>query len=133
MDRQVRPALEPILAAHRERPLLVGTGGTVAILARMEMASDEYDRARIEATPLSAATVTRWVDCLWSRPLAERRQTIGLPGNRADVILMGAVIYEAVLRQLGFSVLRVSTRGMRFAAVMQPQEEPLPLVGQGQA
>ena len=44
---------------------------------------------------------------------------MGLPKKRADVILAGAAIYEAVMRDLGFGELRVSTRGLRFAAVMQ--------------
>jgi exopolyphosphatase/pppGpp-phosphohydrolase len=37
---------------------------------------------------------------------------------RADVILPGVVIYEAVMEEFGFKLLRVSTRGLRFAAVM---------------
>jgi exopolyphosphatase/pppGpp-phosphohydrolase len=38
--------------------------------------------------------------------------------KRADVILTGVVIYEGVMELFGFSELRVSTRGLRFAAVM---------------
>ena len=52
-------------------------------------------------------------------PLAERQQIIGLPKKRADVILTGVLIYLEVMEQLGFSELRVSTRGLRFAAVME--------------
>ena len=55
---------------------------------------------------------------LWSLPLAERRNIVGLPRKRADVILPGVVIYEAVMDAFGFSELRISTRGLRFAAVM---------------
>jgi exopolyphosphatase/guanosine-5'-triphosphate,3'-diphosphate pyrophosphatase len=44
---------------------------------------------------------------------------VGLPKKRADVILTGAAIYEAVMEQFGFSELRVSTRGLRYAAVME--------------
>jgi exopolyphosphatase/pppGpp-phosphohydrolase len=42
----------------------------------------------------------------------------GLPRLRADVILTGVVIYEAVMEEFDFKQLRVSTRGLRFAAVM---------------
>jgi len=38
---------------------------------------------------------------------------------RADVILTGMAIYEAVLEEFGFNELRASTRGLRFAAVLQ--------------
>jgi len=97
---------------------LVGTGGTASILARMELNATEYDRDRIEATRLSLERVRWHVHHLWSLPLAERQQIAGLPKKRADVILTGSAIYEAVMKQFGFAELRVSTRGLRFAAVM---------------
>ena len=59
-----------------------------------------------------------YVDRLWTLPLAARKEIPGLPKSRADVILTGAAIYEGVMESLGFSELRVSTRGLRFAAVM---------------
>jgi len=99
---------------------LVGTGGTASILARMELQADDYDRDRIEATRLSLERVRWHVENLWSMPLEKRQQIVGLPKKRADVILTGAAIYEAVMDEFGFSELRVSTRGLRFAAVMEP-------------
>ena len=50
--------------------------------------------------------------------LADRKQIIGLPKNRADVILMGTAIYEAVMEEYNLPELRISTRGLRFAALM---------------
>ena len=55
---------------------------------------------------------------LWQLPLAERKEIAGLPKNRADVILTGVLIFEMVMAEFGFQELRVSTRGLRFAAVM---------------
>jgi exopolyphosphatase/pppGpp-phosphohydrolase len=52
-------------------------------------------------------------------PLAARRQIIGLPPNRADVILFGVAIYERVMTTFGFTNLRVSTRGLRYAALLE--------------
>ena len=43
---------------------------------------------------------------------------VGLPKLRADVILTGVLIYETVMAEFNFSELRISTRGLRFAAVM---------------
>ena len=48
----------------------------------------------------------------------ERKNIIGLPPNRADVILTGLAIYEATLQRFGFTELRISTRGLRYAAVL---------------
>jgi exopolyphosphatase/guanosine-5'-triphosphate,3'-diphosphate pyrophosphatase len=97
---------------------LAGVGGTATILACMEAKLEAFDRARIEATRLSAARVTWHLQRLWSLPLEERKKTIGLPRNRADVILMGVAIYQAVMEEFEFRELRISTRGLRFAAVM---------------
>jgi exopolyphosphatase/guanosine-5'-triphosphate,3'-diphosphate pyrophosphatase len=124
LDYEVRSVLEP--AMRREAKLdpakreltLVGTGGTTSILARMEAKMEDYDRARIEATRLSLGRVKAHTERLWSLPLEERKQIVGLPKKRADVILPGAAIYEAVMEAFRFDELRVSTRGLRFAAVM---------------
>ncbi len=51
-------------------------------------------------------------------PLEQRRAIAGLPPNRADVILAGVAIYNAVMECFDFSELIVSTRGLRYAAVM---------------
>ena len=96
----------------------MGVGGTATILACMEAKLETFDRARIEATRLSAARVSWHLERLWSLPLEERKKIIGLPKNRADVILMGVAIYQAVMEEFGFRELRISTRGLRFAAVM---------------
>ena len=87
----------------------------------MEAKLEAFDRARIEAARLSAARVAWRLEQLWSLSLEERKKIIGLPKNRADVILMGVAIYQAVMEEFGFRELRVSTRGLRFAAVMGGQ------------
>jgi exopolyphosphatase / guanosine-5'-triphosphate,3'-diphosphate pyrophosphatase len=125
LQGQVRPAIEP--AMRRERKLdpkhrevrLVGTGGTTSILARMEMKMEGFDRERIEAVRLSLPDVRRHMERLWQLPLEERRKTVGLPPKRADVILMGVAIFEAVMEEFEFDELRVSTRGLRYAALME--------------
>lgn len=118
LDRKVRPQLAPHLAhLSPALPCLVGTGGTTSILARLEHQLPNYDRDRIEATRFTATRLRWHVERLWSLPLAERRQLPGLPPKRADVILFGAAIYEAVMECFGLADLRVSTRGLRFAAV----------------
>jgi exopolyphosphatase/guanosine-5'-triphosphate,3'-diphosphate pyrophosphatase len=124
LANEVRPDLEPALeretrANSGSRPVqLVGAGGTAAILARMEARLETYDRGRIETTRLGIARTKAQVGQLWGLPLAERKKIIGLPQDRADVILPGVVIYEVVMEEFGFQELRVSTRGLRFAAVM---------------
>ncbi|MBL9127652.1 MAG: hypothetical protein JNL97_08395 [Verrucomicrobiales bacterium] len=96
----------------------VGVGGTASVLACMILGLVSFDRNRIESTRISPGTLTEWTEKLWSLPLAERRRIPGLPPERADVILTGAAIYEALIRNLRLPALRPSTRGLRFAALI---------------
>ena len=100
---------------------LVGTGGSASILACMEANLLTFDRARLEATRLSRDRLRWHVEHLWNVPIAERRKIVGLPPNRADVILTGTAIYEAVMNHFDFQQLRVSTRGLRFAIVLEEE------------
>jgi len=117
---EVWPLLEPALLREKKAGAvrLVGTGGTTSILARIDLKLERFDRDRIEGARLSLAQVKAQRKHLWSLPLAERKEIPGLPKLRADVILTGVIIYEAVMEEFGFAQLRVSTRGLRFAAVM---------------
>jgi exopolyphosphatase/guanosine-5'-triphosphate,3'-diphosphate pyrophosphatase len=118
---EVRPQLAPAL--NREKASgqiwLVGTGGTTSILARMEKKMDRFDRDKIDRTSLNFRRIVAHRKKLWRLPLAERKEIPGLPKLRADVVLTGVLIYEMVMEEFGFKQLRVSTRGLRFAAVME--------------
>lgn len=124
LEARVREALDPALKREVEQHAqhhavrLVGVGGTASVLTRIENGMDDYDRERIEATRLSAKKVRDWSERLWGVSLEERRKITGMPRERADVLLTGVLIYEAVMEAFGFNELRVSTRGLRFATVM---------------
>jgi exopolyphosphatase/guanosine-5'-triphosphate,3'-diphosphate pyrophosphatase len=119
LRHQVRPQLEEALREGDGGLWLIGTGGTTSILARLEKKLDRFDRAKIEQTVLTLGQVAAHREKLWSLPLEERKKIPGLPKQRADVILTGVLIYEMVMEEFGFLQLHISTRGLRFAAVME--------------
>ena len=118
LKRKLKPALDPLLAAFAVPPHLVGTGGTTTILARIILQMMGFDRESIERVALDRGQVRALRERLWRLPLEERRQIVGLPPNRADVILTGVAIYETIMECLNLNTLRISTRGLRFAAVL---------------
>ena len=77
-----------------------------------------FQRDLIEGRRLKRAQVLDWMVHLWSLALEDRRKIVGLPSKRADIILMGVAIYEAVMQRFDLDELYVSTRGLRFGAVM---------------
>lgn len=121
LSQKVAPQLELALARERSQGelLFVATGGTASVLAGIETGLSKFDRRKIEDTRLSLARLHHWVEHLWALPLAERRGIVGLPPKRADVILTGAAICEAIMEQFRFPEMRITTRGLRFAAVME--------------
>jgi exopolyphosphatase/guanosine-5'-triphosphate,3'-diphosphate pyrophosphatase len=124
LKRHVKPRLGPELLSEAKLDprhgvvQLVGSGGTASILARMQARMAGFDRDRLERTRLTLRAVRAHAEKLWRLRLSRRQKIIGLPPNRADVMLMGVLIYEAVMEEFAFSELRVSTRGLRFAAVL---------------
>lgn len=113
---QILPDIESALL--RIQPALaIGIGGTTAILARIQLETELFDRQLIEATTFDPDQLTQLVERLWRLPLAERCKLPGLPPERADVILTGAVIYEQLIRETQLPRLGVSTRGLRFAVL----------------
>jgi exopolyphosphatase / guanosine-5'-triphosphate,3'-diphosphate pyrophosphatase len=119
LHHEVRPQLEPATKQEAGEIQFIGTGGTTSILARIEKKLDRFDRDKIERAVLSFDQVVAHRKNLWKLPLEARKEIIGLPKTRADVILTGVLIYEMVMEEFGFKELRVSTRGLRFAAVME--------------
>ena len=88
------------------------------LLAQIFANSDELSQHETESITLSLVDIQRLTDKLWSLPLEDRRNLPGLPANRADVILIGAVIYKTVMKQFGFSELRPTLRGVRYGALL---------------
>lgn len=118
LRHEVRPQLEPALKNETGEIQLVGTGGTTSILARIEKKLDRFDRDKMDRAVLNFERMVAHRKNLWKLPLAGRKQITGLPKLRADVILTGVAIYETIMEEFGFKQLQVSTRGLRFAAVM---------------
>jgi exopolyphosphatase/guanosine-5'-triphosphate,3'-diphosphate pyrophosphatase len=115
---EVSPALTPKLKLVGSTAIqMIGTSGTATIMACIQLGLPRFNRKRIEGTILSSNQIRRQRRLLWSLSLAERRKIPGLPANRADVILIGVAIYEAVMQCFRFTTLRISTRGLRFGAL----------------
>jgi exopolyphosphatase / guanosine-5'-triphosphate,3'-diphosphate pyrophosphatase len=109
IDRALASAPAPTANAT-----LVGVAGTVTTLASIALELDVYDSARVHGTRLTRQAVTELAGSLARVPLAERRTRTGLDPRRADVIVVGAAIVEAVMAWRNQDELVVSDRGVRF-------------------
>ncbi len=128
LESQLAGELRPRLAAFAPGTVsLTGIGGTATVLVMMARGLTRFERTAVDGYRLRRDDLTGWLERLWALPLARRRQIPGLPPERADVILTGVLIYDAVMSCFGFAVLGVSTRGLRHAALVEwPGSGPVP-------
>lgn len=92
---------------------LLGTSGTVTTVAGVYLGLQRYDRRRIDGLWMSHDEVTAAVQSLRDMPF-EARVTHGCIGaDRADLVLAGCAILEAIRRAFPCERLRIADRGLR--------------------
>jgi exopolyphosphatase/guanosine-5'-triphosphate,3'-diphosphate pyrophosphatase len=95
------------------RTHLLGTSGTVTTVAGIHLGLRRYDRSRVDGTWMrtdAAQAVTQnLLACTFEQRLAE--PCIGR--DRADLVLAGCAILEAIVRMWPCEMLRVADRGLR--------------------
>jgi exopolyphosphatase/guanosine-5'-triphosphate,3'-diphosphate pyrophosphatase len=96
---------------------LVGIGGTAATLGSMHMGLDIFDQERIHGLQLTLAELGTRVKELQEKDLARRKQITGLPSDRADIILTGAMIILSSMKRLKKDTIHISCHGLRYGLV----------------
>jgi exopolyphosphatase/guanosine-5'-triphosphate,3'-diphosphate pyrophosphatase len=97
---------------------LVAVAGTATTLAAWQLGLEKFDAAKIDQLTLTRGDIHRMVEELKWRTVEERRSIDSMEYQRADVILAGALILWRALEVLGFNDTRVSTRGLRYGALI---------------
>lgn len=92
---------------------LLGTSGTVTTLAGIHLDLPRYDRRRVDGLWLTDAQVTGINDRLLSWSFEERVANPCIGADRADLVLAGCAILEAIREVWPSQRLRVADRGLR--------------------
>ena len=116
-------ALATIVAAGvpplRPGEQLVGTGGTLRNLAKIDRAQRTYPITRLHGYQLNRADLDVAVDTLATRPVTRRRRVTGLSDERADSIVGGALCAQVLLDALSADHLVLSGRGLREGVALE--------------
>ena len=120
MVAEVQAMLAPFEAEHKfasrtagRRVHLLGTSGTVTTIAGIELGLARYDRNRVDGHWLQAASVRAVTKGLVGRSYEARVAEPCIGADRADLVLAGCAILEALMRQWPCDRLRVADRGLR--------------------
>lgn len=92
---------------------LLGTSGTVTTLAGIQLGLPKYDRSRVDGCWLGVQDVSRLTYDLLSRSYEERVAEPCIGHDRAELVLAGCAILEAIIRMWPCERLRVADRGLR--------------------
>lgn len=92
---------------------LIGTSGTVTTLAGVHLDLPRYDRRRVDGLWLSDDEVSAMQAKLLSWDYQSRAANACIGPDRADLVLAGCAILEAIRRRWPSSRMRVADRGLR--------------------
>ncbi len=98
---------------------MLGTSGTVTTLAGMHLGLERYDRRRVDGTWLADDEVSAMIARLLAMPYEERVDNPCIGADRADLVLAGCAILEAIRRRWPCERLRVADRGLREGILME--------------
>jgi exopolyphosphatase/guanosine-5'-triphosphate,3'-diphosphate pyrophosphatase len=107
VDAEVERARSGLPAIGGEA-ILIGLAGTVSTLAALEIGLVRYERSRIHHAVLSRKQVGIWLERLAAEDSRARAGRPGMLEGRADVIVGGAVVLDAVMAGFGCGECLVS-------------------------
>ena len=97
-----------------EKPFhLLGTSGTVTTIAGVHLGLKRYDRARVDGAWVGLEDVSKVTETLLNMTLAERAAHACVGHERADLVLAGCAILQAIAQSWPADRLRVADRGLR--------------------
>ncbi len=98
---------------------LLGTSGTVTTIAGVHLELRRYERRRVDGCWMVDGEVTRVIERLLGWSYEDRVANACIGAERADLVLAGCAILDAIRRAFPCQRLRVADRGLREGMLVQ--------------
>jgi exopolyphosphatase/guanosine-5'-triphosphate,3'-diphosphate pyrophosphatase len=108
---------------------LLGTSGTVTTLAGVHLNLFRYDRRRIDGVWMNDVDLTAVIARLLGMSYAQRAANNCISVERADLVLAGCAILDAIRQAFPLPRLRVADRGLREGMLVEMMREDGSLCG----
>ncbi len=102
-----------------DRIHMLGTSGTVTTIAGVYLELKRYERRRVDGCWMGNDEVTRVVERLLAMSYEDRVANPCIGAERADLVLAGCAILDAIRRVFPCRRLRVADRGLREGMLVQ--------------
>jgi exopolyphosphatase/guanosine-5'-triphosphate,3'-diphosphate pyrophosphatase len=106
-----REKLRQMIGSHPVH--LIGTSGTVTTLAGLHLGLERYERQKVDGLWMRRDEVDDTMRALLSMPFDRRVAHPCIGKDRADLVLPGCAIFEAIRREWPTDRVRVADRGLR--------------------
>jgi exopolyphosphatase/guanosine-5'-triphosphate,3'-diphosphate pyrophosphatase len=113
MKARVAEHLAPLRSRMKGDVQLLGASGTVTTLASLNMGLPQYDRRQVDGSLALTAELVALSHDLAVKSPEERALIPGVGADRADLVVAGAAILEALIDLGAAPQLRVADRGIR--------------------
>ena len=126
MIAEVAVYVDRFSAAIGGRPAgihLLGTSGTVTTIAGVHLGLKRYDRRQVDGCWMTDEEVTVVIERLLATDYEGRCANACIGPERADLVLAGCAILEAIRRAFPCPRLRVADRGLREGILVQLMRE----------
>jgi exopolyphosphatase/guanosine-5'-triphosphate,3'-diphosphate pyrophosphatase len=132
MVQEVATYIAPFAAEHGgdlRGMHMLGTSGTVTTLAGVHLNLVRYDRRRIDGVWMSDVDVTATIARLLAMSYQQRAGNHCIGVERADLVLAGCAILDAIRNAFPLPRLRVADRGLREGMLVEMMREDGALTG----
>jgi exopolyphosphatase/guanosine-5'-triphosphate,3'-diphosphate pyrophosphatase len=102
---------------------LLGTSGTVTTLAGVHLKLARYDRRRVDGIWMNNADITATIAHLLGMSYQDRAANNCISVERADLVLAGCAILDAIRNAFPLPRLRVADRGLREGMLVKMMRE----------
>jgi exopolyphosphatase/guanosine-5'-triphosphate,3'-diphosphate pyrophosphatase len=85
----------------------------------IEIGTAIFNYKEVHLHELSLNSISELVKVFSGKTVQERKKTVGLHPQRADVILAGALIIEVILKNLSLSSCLISVRDLLFGVLIK--------------
>jgi len=106
-----REKLRQMIGTHPVH--LIGTSGTVTTLAGLHLGLERYERQKVDGLWMDKKAVDETMNILLGMPFDRRVAHPCIGRDRADLVLPGCAIFEAIRREWPVERVRVADRGLR--------------------
>ena len=102
---------------------MIGTSGTVTTLGALTLGLERYERSRVDGLQMSFTTINAQISKITAMDMDARRAIPCIGPERADLMVMGCALLEAICTKWPVGELRAADRGIREGILVEMIEK----------